>query len=132
MTVSLKTHTAIAVLFAAVLSLSTTAQTPAPNTTEWENEALKLRLFYSSDLVKADTAQIMHDGHITLFGIFGAPDPKMPEAIRCLRPALLLELLPSPSRLNAKVEPGFADGIRVTTTLPSPRPFCSQNSTLTV
>ena len=26
-------------------SLSTFAQTPAPNTTEWENESLKLRLF---------------------------------------------------------------------------------------
>ncbi len=45
MTVSLKTHTVVTFLFAAVLSLSAKAQTPAPNTTEWENEALKLRLF---------------------------------------------------------------------------------------
>jgi hypothetical protein len=116
MTVSLKTHTAIASLFAAVLSLSTTAQTPAPNTTEWENEALKLRLFYPSDLTKADTEQVMHDGHLALFGISGYSDPKLAEAANCLRPILLLELLPSPSRLNAKVEPGFGGGTRVTVT----------------
>jgi hypothetical protein len=82
-------------LFAGVLSLSAAAQTPAPNTTEWENEALKLRIFYPSDLVKSDTAQIMHDGHLTLFGISSATDPKLAEAIKCLRPALLLELPPS-------------------------------------
>jgi hypothetical protein len=67
------------------------AQTLAPNTTEWENEALKLRLFYPSDLVRSDAAQIMHDGHITLFGISGASDAKLAEATNCLRPVLLLE-----------------------------------------
>ena len=95
MTVFLKTHTAIAFLFAAVLSFSTTAQTPAPNTTEWENEALKLRLFYPSDLVKGDTTQVISDGHLTLFGISGASDPKLAEATHCLRPVLLLEQPPS-------------------------------------
>jgi hypothetical protein len=118
MTLYLRTRTVTAFLFAAVLSLSATAQTPAPNTTEWENEALKLRLFYPSDLVKGDAAQIMHDGQFTLFGISGTADPKLAEATKCLRPALLLELLESPSRLNAKVEPGFGGGTRVTTTPP--------------
>jgi hypothetical protein len=112
----LRTRTVIAFLFAAVLSLSATAQTPAPNTTEWESEALKLRLFYPSDLVKGDAAEVMRDGHLTLFGISGATDPKLAEATRCLRPALLLELPQSPSKLNAKVEPGFGGGTRVTTT----------------
>src|ERR1700723_297154 len=65
-------------LFAVALSLSARAQAPAPNTTEWENEALKLRLFYPSDLMKADTEQVMSDGHLTLFGIIsGGSDPKM-------------------------------------------------------
>jgi hypothetical protein len=85
----------MAVLFAAVLSLSATAQTPAPNTTEWESEALKLRLFYPSDLVKGDATQVMSNGHLTLFGISGASDPKLAEATHCLRPVLLLELPPS-------------------------------------
>jgi hypothetical protein len=116
MTLSLRTRAAIAFLLSAFWSLSVTAQTPAPNTTEWESEALKLRLFYPSDLVKGDAAEIMCDGHLTLFDISGATDPKLAEATRCLRPALLLELPQSPSKLNAKVEPGFDGGTRVTTT----------------
>jgi hypothetical protein len=80
----------IVILFISALSLSSTAQAPAPNTTEWENEALKLRLFYPSDLKKADPEQVMHDGNLTLFGIFGASDPKLAEATHCLRPVLLL------------------------------------------
>jgi hypothetical protein len=116
MTLSRRTRTAIALLFAVALSLSAAAQAPAPNTTEWENEALKLRLFYPSDLVKADPAQIMHDGHVTLPGISGASDPKLAGATNCLRPQLLLELPQSPSKVNAKVEPGVDGGTRVTTT----------------
>jgi hypothetical protein len=116
MILSVRTRSVITFLFAVILSLSATAQAPAPNTTEWESEALKLRLFYSSDLVKGDAAEIMRDGHLTLFGISGATDPKLAEATRCLRPALLLELPQSPSKLNAKVEPGFGGGTRVTTT----------------
>jgi hypothetical protein len=92
MTLSLRTRTVVAFLCAAAFSLPSLAQTPAPNTTEWENEALKLRLFYPSDLVKTDPAQIMHDGQITLFGISGVLDPKRAEATHCLRPVLLLEL----------------------------------------
>jgi hypothetical protein len=103
-------------LFAVALSLSASAQAPAPNTTEWENEALKLRLFYPSDLMKADTEQVMNDGHLALFGISGGSDPKLAETTNCLRPILLLEHFQSPSRLNAKVEPGFGGGTRVTTT----------------
>ena len=91
MTLSLRTRTAITFLFAAALTLSAKPQAPPPNTTEWENEALKLRLFYPSDLIKSDAAQIMQDGHITLFGISGASDAKLAEATNCLRPVLLLE-----------------------------------------
>jgi hypothetical protein len=84
------------VLFAATLlftlPLTAKAQAPGPNQTEWENEALKLRLFYPSDLVKADPAQVMHDGHFTLFGISGAADSNLADATRCLRPELLLQL----------------------------------------
>jgi hypothetical protein len=92
MTQSLETRTIITFLFTAALTLSAKPQTPAPNTTEWENEALKLRLFYPSDLMKADTEQVMQDGHLALFGISGASDPKLAEATHCLRPVLLLEL----------------------------------------
>lgn len=118
MTLTLRARTAIGCLFAVVLSLSAIAQTPAPNTTEWENEGMKLRLFYPSDLVKTDVEQVMHDGHLTLFGISGPSDPKLTEATNCLRPVLLLELPQSSSKLNAKVEPGVDGGTRVTTTPP--------------
>ena len=118
MTVSRKTHTAIAFLFAAVLSLSTTAQTPAPNTTEWENEALKLRLFYPSDLVKADAEQVMHDGRLTLAGVSGAKDQKLAEATRCLRQALLLQLPHSgpPQTTKTQPQPISEGGTQVTIT----------------
>ena len=92
MVLSPRTRNVIAVLFAAGLSLSASAQMPAPNTTEWENEALKLRLFYPSDLVKEDTEPLMRDGHLNLVGVSGATDQKLAEATRCLRPALLLQL----------------------------------------
>src|SRR5882724_11381566 len=117
MTLAVGTRKVIALFFVVLLiSLSAAAQTPALNTTEWENEALKLRLFYPSDLVKGDATQVMSDGHLTLFGISGASDSKLAETTHCLRPVLLLELPQSPSRLNAKVEPGFGGGTRVTTT----------------
>jgi hypothetical protein len=116
MTLPLALRVLVAALLAASFSLTASAQTPSPNSTQWENEALKLRLFYPSDLVKADTAEVMHDDHFTLFGISGAADPKLAEATHCLRPLLLLELPQSPSRLNAKVEPGIDGGTRVTTT----------------
>jgi len=71
MTLSRRTRSAVTFLAVAILSLAAKAQVPAPNTTEWENEALKLRLFYPSALTKADTEQVMHDGHLTLFdGVF--------------------------------------------------------------
>jgi hypothetical protein len=91
MALSLITRSTIAFLFAAAFSPSA-AQPPAPNTTEWENEALKLRLFYPSDLVKADTAQVMQGDQLTLSGFSGATDPKLAEITHCLRPALLLNL----------------------------------------
>ncbi len=89
MTLSLRTRTVAALLFAAAFSLSATAQSPAPNTTEWENETLKLRLFYPSDLVKIDVTKI---AHIPPVGIFSVSDPKLTEATHCLRPVLLLNL----------------------------------------
>jgi hypothetical protein len=92
MILSRKTRTVVAVLFTAVFSLFATAQTPAPNTTEWENEALKLRLFYPSDLVKGDATEVMQDGRLSLFGVSGTTDPKLAQATKCLRPALLLQL----------------------------------------
>jgi len=92
MTLYLRTRTVIALCFVTVFFLSALAQTSAPNTTEWENEALKLRLFYPADLMKGDHAQIMRDGQVTLFGISGASDPKLAEATHCLRPVLLLNL----------------------------------------
>ena len=105
MTSSLRTRTGITVLFVGVLSLAAAAQPPALGTTEWENEALKLRLFYPSDLVKADPEQIMHDGNLILAGVSGATGPKAAEATHCLRPALLLELPHSGPPQTAKTEP---------------------------
>jgi hypothetical protein len=118
MILSLRTRTVITFLFAVVLSLSATAQTPAPSTTEWESEALKLRLFYPSDLVKGDAAEIMRDGHLTLFGISGTTDPKLAEATRCLRPALLLELPQSSAPQTTKAQP-TADGSTQITVTPA-------------
>jgi hypothetical protein len=108
--------TVVASLFAVALSLTAKAQAPGPNQTEWENEAMSLRLFYPSDLVKADAAQVMHDGNITLFGISGASDPKLAEASRCLRPMLLLELPPSGPPQATKTQPTPDGGTQVTIT----------------
>jgi len=116
MTVSLKTHTVVTFLFAAVLSLSAKAQMPAPNTTEWENEALKLRLFYPSDLVKADTEQVMRDGRLTFAGVSGATDQRLADAARCLRPALLLQLPHSGPPQTTKTQPTPDGGTQVATT----------------
>ena len=116
MTLSLRTRTVAAFFFVWALSLSATAQTPAPNTTEWENEALKLRLFYPSDLVKADTEQVIHDGRLTLFGISGASNPKLAEATNCLRPLLLLELPHSSAPTTTKTQPTADGGTDITIT----------------
>jgi hypothetical protein len=96
------------------MSLSATAQTAAPNTTGWESEALKLRLFYPSDLAKSDPEKVLHDGHLTLFNV---DNPKLAAETHCLRPALLLELPQSPSKQNIKVEPG-AEGTNQLTVIP--------------
>jgi hypothetical protein len=102
------------VLFATVLSLSATAQAPAPNTTEWENEALKLRLFYPSDLIKADVDKVMRDGHLALAGVSGVTDQKLAEATRCLHPQLLLELPQSGPSQTASTQPTSDGGTQVT------------------
>jgi hypothetical protein len=95
-----------AVLSVAVLSLACRAQSPAPDTTEWENEGLKLRLFYPSDLMNTDTEQVMRDGRLVLAGVSGVTDQKVVEATRCLRPALVLRLPQSGGPVvTAKTEP---------------------------
>jgi hypothetical protein len=111
-----RTRTVAAFLFIAAFSFFATAQTPAPNTTEWENEALKLRLFYPSDLVKANVDQVMHDGRLDLAGVTGAADSKLAETARCLRPVLLLKLPQSGSAALQKAEPTSDGGAQVTVT----------------
>jgi hypothetical protein len=107
-------RTLAATFVLAALSLTAAAQTPAPNTTGWESEALKLRLFYPSDLAKSDPEKVLHDGHLTLFNV---DNPKLAAETHCLRPALLLELPQSPSKENIKVEPG-TEGTTQLTVIP--------------
>jgi hypothetical protein len=114
MTFILRNCTAAVVVFLTVSSLSTRAQAPAPNTTEWENEALKLRLFYPSDLSKGDVDQVMHDGRLDLAGVSGATDQKLAEATHCLRPELLLELRQSGPSQTANAQPTADGGTQVT------------------
>jgi hypothetical protein len=116
MSPSSRTLAVVSFLFAAVFCLSAAAQTPAPNTTEWENESLKLRLFYPSDLVKADAEDVMHDGHLTLPGVAGVTDPKFAGPARCLRPTLVLKLPRSGPQETAKAEPTPDGDTRVTVT----------------
>jgi hypothetical protein len=94
-------------------SLAATAQAPAPGTTEWESEALKLRLFYPSDLVKADPEKVLHDGHLTLFNV---DNPKLAAETHCLRPALLLELPQSGPAQTTATQPTADGGTQVTIT----------------
>jgi hypothetical protein len=114
---SSKIRTVIFSVLAVFLSAAAvSAQAPGPNQTEWENEALKLRLFYPSDLVKADATQVMQDGHFTLFGISGTADPKLAEATRCLRPMLLLQLPPSGPAQTTAAQPAPNGDTKVTVT----------------
>ncbi len=115
MTLSLLSRLA-AVSTLAALSLAASAQTPAANTTGWESEALNLRLFYPSDLVKSDTAQVMQGGHFTLFGISGTADAKLAEATHCLRPTLLLELPQTGAPQTTTSQPMLDGGAKVTIT----------------
>jgi hypothetical protein len=82
----------IALAFALCVVLSARAQDTAPDTVGWENELLKLRLFYPADLVRGDPSDVLQDGQLNLFGAAKITDPKLVEATRCLRPALLLQL----------------------------------------
>jgi hypothetical protein len=119
MTVTRKTYTVMGVLFAAVVSLPAKAQPPAPNTTEWENEALKLRLFYPSDMVKADAESLMQNGHFTLFG--GGNDRRLAEVSQCLRPHLLLRLPQSDPARKTEIQTTPDGG----TQIPLPGPFAA-------
>jgi len=87
-----KTRIAGALVFALCVVLSARAQEPAPDTVGWENELLKLRLFYPSDLVKGDLADVLQDGRLNLFDAAKITDPKLVESIHCLHPVLLLQL----------------------------------------
>jgi hypothetical protein len=106
----------VAAFLIAGLSLAAAAQTPAPNTTEWDSDTLNLRLFYPSDLDQSDAAQVMHDGHFTLFGISGTADPKLAEATRCLRPLLLLRRPQSGPPQTTSAQPTPDGGTQVTIT----------------
>jgi hypothetical protein len=109
-------HRIAAASILAAVSLVATAQTPAPNTTAWESDTLNLRLFYPSDLVKSDSAQVMHDGHLTLSGISGTADPQVADATHCLRPILLLEHPASSTPDTAKPQPAPDGGLTETAT----------------
>ncbi len=111
-TLSRTTRTLAAALL--LLPLAVKAQAPGPNQTEWENEALKLRLFYPNDLVKADPAQVMHDDHFTLFGVSGPSDPALAQATHCLRPLLLLESPQSASSQTTKPTPDGGTQVTIT------------------
>jgi hypothetical protein len=113
---SLRIRTVVALLFVTAVSLPVLAQPPAPNTTEWENESLKLRLFYPSDLMKSDTEQVMHDGQLTLAGVSGATGQKLTEATHCLRPVLVLQLPHSNSPQTTKTQPTAEGETHVTVT----------------
>jgi hypothetical protein len=97
----------------AALSVAAVAQTPVPGTTEWESEALKLRLFYPSDLVKEDPEKVLRDGHLTLFNV---DNPKLAAETHCLRPALLLELPQSGPAQTTATQPTADGGTQVTIT----------------
>jgi hypothetical protein len=113
MTLSRAARTFVATLLTLILSVTAKAQAPGPNQTEWENETLNLRLFYPSDLVKADAAQVMHDGNLTLFS---TSDPNLTETTHCLRPILLLELPQSGPSQTTKTQPTPDGGTQVTIT----------------
>jgi hypothetical protein len=108
-------RTLVTTFVLAALSFTAVAQTPAPNTTGWESEALKLRLFYPSDLVKGDPEKVLHEGHLTLFNV---DNPKLAAETHCLRPALLLELPQTGSAQTTEAQP-TADGATHVTVTPS-------------
>jgi hypothetical protein len=111
MTLSFKARAVIAMSFAAVISFAAAAQIPAPGTTQWESEALKLRLFYPSDLVKADPEKVFRDGHLTLFNV---DNPKLAAETHCLRPALLLELPQTGPAQTTETQPTADGGTHIT------------------
>ena len=102
-----------------VLTSTIGAQTPAPNTAQWENDSLKLRLFYPSDLTQQPAAQAMQDGHLTLFGLSDIEaDSKAADLTRCLRPVLLLDL-PHSGPAQAASSQSMPDGSSPTITVTS-------------
>lgn len=111
-----KTRIAAALVVALCVALSARAQEPAPDTVGWENELLKLRLFYPSDLVKGDPSDMLQDGRLNLFDASKITDPKLVESIHCLHPVLLLQL--PHSGPTQKAQPTEDGATQVTVTPP--------------
>lgn len=60
-------------------------------------------------MVKGDPSDVMREGQINLPGLTGITDPKSAEAVRCLRPALVLQLAhSSPTQESQPTEDGTA------------------------
>ena len=112
MTPSLRIRSIAALLFFAAFSVLVTAQPPAPNTTEWENEALKLRLFYPSDMMKEDVGSLMQGDHFRLFR--NVLDPQLAQVSQCLRPHLLLKLPQSDPNRNTETQTAAPEGLAKT------------------
>ena len=72
-------------------------------TTPWSDDGLNLRMAYPADLVKADPAEVMHDGNLVLFGISGNTDSQLAASTHCLRPNLVLQLAPSAQPTTATI-----------------------------
>ena len=89
--------------FAIVIALSLTASAQTSATTPWSDDALNLRMAYPADLVKADPAEVMHDGNLVLFGVSGDTDSQLAASTHCLRPNLVLQMAPSAQPTTATI-----------------------------
>lgn len=103
-----------ALLIVCALTHIATAQAPAPNTTPWEDEVMRLRLFYPSDLVPADAAPLTRDGHLTPFGITVPTGTRFAELAACMRPRLYVALPQTGPSQTTTSTPGPDDTTKVT------------------
>jgi hypothetical protein len=109
-----KVRVVAAFAFVVFVTLHARSQAPAPDTTEWESESLSLRLFYPSDLLKGDPADVLQDGRLNLFGASETTDPKLTETIRCLRPIFLVQLPHGGPTQKSQPTPDGATQVTVT------------------
>ena len=93
---------------------------------------MSLRLFYPSDLVKADAAKVMHDGHLTLFGISGdiRPQTRRSDALPPPRPSARTAAIRSAANHRKPSQPPTAAPRSLLLPRSTP-PSCSPNSTST-